>query len=134
MKNVKITYQCDYCKNMIDQDDEPVLAVMPGRIGYRDQFIPDQGDEKIQHYHDYCLKHLLSSSFDTDEKQKEPVTEPKKQKSEPSEKEERKKDLGKLKSLLNAGWTKPKIADDFGVSTATIYNWIKEITEGGETK
>ena len=152
MKNVKITYCCDYCKKVIDQDSDTVLAIMPGRIGYRDQFIPEQNEEKIQHYHDYCLEHILALDYSTefpedkslDALDKQPDEEPElmsfKEMLEPSEpeakrvppkKENSRKDLGKLQALLNAGRSKDWIADEFGVSKATIYNWIKEL-EGGQ--
>ena len=138
MKNVKITYCCDYCKKVIDQDSDTVLAIMPGRIGYRDQFLPDQDEDRIQHYHDYCLEHILALDYSTefpgdrslealDKQEEEPEPEP-----VPAKKENSRKDLGKLQALLNAGWSKAKIADEFGVSKATVYNWIKEFEGGAE--
>lgn len=150
MKNVKITYCCDYCKKVIDQDSDTVLAIMPGRIGYQDSFMPNPED-KIQHYHDYCLEHILALDYSTEfpgDKSLDALDKPKdepepmsfKEMLEPSEpeakhvptkKEDNRKDLGKLQSLLNAGWTKTKIADEFGVHISTIYNWIKEL-EGGQ--
>lgn len=121
MKSIKITYQCDYCREIIDADSDTVRAVLPGRIGYQDSFLPDS-EEEIRHFHDYCLEHLLTMRFEEpkEEVKEEPVPEP-----EP--KRNIKKDLGKLQSLLNAKWTRVEIADEFGVSEATIYNWIKEL-------
>ena len=58
MKTVKIAYRCDYCGEVIDQDNEAVMAVFPGRIGYQDSFVPGS-DDKIQHYHDYCMEYVL---------------------------------------------------------------------------
>lgn len=141
MKNVKITYHCNYCKKLIDQDSDTVMAIMPGRIGYRDQFIPEQDEEKVQHYHDYCLEHILAldystefpgdKSLDTLDKQPEEESEPEQV---PVKKENSRKDLGKLQALLNAGRSKDWIADEFGVSKATVYNWIKELEGGGRDK
>ena len=36
-------------------------------------------------------------------------------------------DFGKLKALLDGGWSVPKIADEMGVSDQTIYNRMKEM-------
>lgn len=38
----------------------------------------------------------------------------------------KKKDLGKVKALREAGWPVTKIADEFGVAEQTIRNWMKE--------
>ena len=38
----------------------------------------------------------------------------------------KKKDLGKVKALREAGWPVTKIADEFGVAEQTVRNWIKE--------
>ena len=127
MKKVEVTYYCDFCKQLIDTDSDTVRAVLPGRIGYKGSFLADTEDD-IRHYHDYCLEHLLTMRYkdeepepELEEVEEEPVVEAK----EP--KKDRKKDLGKLQSLLNAKWTKVEIADEFGVSEATIYNWINEL-------
>lgn len=45
MKTVKIAYRCDYCGEVIDQDNEAVMAVFPGRIGYQDSFVPGSDDK-----------------------------------------------------------------------------------------
>ena len=138
MKTVKITYHCDYCKKVIDQDSDTVMAIMPGRIGYEDDFIPD-GAEKIQHYHDYCLAHILSLAFkpEPEPEQEQEQEKPKKEKYDPHKGEYKgpvcgkKKDLGAMKALLDAGWTKAKVADEFGVHVSTIYNWVNEMKEEG---
>lgn len=149
MKTVKVTYHCDYCKQVVDQDDETVMAIMPGRIGYQDSFMPDS-EECVQHYHDYCLAHILTLEFGNDNSvddqepagdepqmsfeeilSEEPVS---KKEHVPSKKEDNRKDLGKLQSLLNAGWSKTKIADEFSVHISTIYNWMKELEGGGRSK
>jgi len=125
MKIVKVTYHCDFCKQLIDTDSDTVRAILPGRIGYQDSFLADSEDE-IRHYHDYCLEHLMTMQYKDEEPEPEEVEEePEVELEEP--KKDRKKDLGKLQSLLNAKWTKVKIADEFGVSEATIYNWINEL-------
>lgn len=81
MKSVKITYQCDYCKEVIDTDSDTIRAVLPGRIGYQDSFLPDSDDE-IRHYHDYCLEHLLTMEFQ--EEDSEPEGEEQKPEEEPA--------------------------------------------------
>lgn len=154
MKIVRVEYQCDYCKKKIDPDDEPVLAIMPGRIGYQDQFIPDQGEEKIRHYHDYCLEHILALDYSTEfpedrsldaldypeeeaepinfEEMPEPVSEPK---PEPVIRKNRKVDVGKLRSLLTAGWDFKKIMeeDEFkNLHETTVRKWIKKIEQEGK--
>lgn len=123
MKKVEVTYYCDFCKQLINTDSDTVRAIMPGRIGYKGSFLADT-DDQIRHYHDYCLEHVLTIQY----KDEEPEPEPEEVEEELEEpKKDRKKDLGKLQSLLNAKWTKVKIADEFGVSEATIYNWINEL-------
>jgi len=167
MKSIKITYHCDYCKKLIDQDSDTVMAIMPGRIGYQDSFIPDQ-DDKVQHYHDYCLEHILALDYSTEfpedksldalDKQKEepepvsfkemlePVSKPETEKPEKLKKnydsphkddyygpvKKGVKDLGALKSLLNAGWSQKEIAGEFGVAPSTITAWKKELEGGGQ--
>lgn len=59
-------------------------------------------------------------------KTEEKKTEPKK--TEPKKTEPKPFDTGKLKALLNGGWSVAKIADEMGVSVQTIYNKMK--TEG----
>lgn len=49
-------------------------------------------------------------------------------KTEPKKTEPKPFDTGKLKALLNGGWSVAKIADEMGVSVQTIYNKMK--TEG----
>ena len=130
MKTVKVTYHCDYCKKPIDTDQDTVRAILPGRIGYKGSFLADTEDA-ICHYHDYCLQHLLTLQYKDEEPEPEPETEEVKEEPEPvvdpEPKRNSKKDLGKLQSLLNAKWTKSKIAEEFSVSEATIYNWINEL-------
>ena len=154
MKNVKITYCCDYCKKVINQDSDTVLAIMPGRIGYRDQFIPEQDEEKIQHYHDYCLEHILALDYSTefpgdkslealDKQEEEPepigfenVPQPVSEREpEPVVGNNRKVDVGKLRSLLNAGWSFKKIMeeDEFkNLHETTVRKWIKKIEQEGK--
>lgn len=127
MKKVEVTYYCDYCKQVVDTDSDTVRAILPGRIGYKGSFLADT-DDQIRHYHDYCLEHILSIQFKDVEPEPEPEEVEEELEAEAEEpKKDRKKDLGKLQSLLNAKWTKVKIADEFGVSEATIYNWINEL-------
>ena len=58
MKSVKITYHCDYCKQVIDQGVDIVCTLHPGRIGSKDAEIRDP-DDRVHHYHDYCMEKLL---------------------------------------------------------------------------
>lgn len=162
MKNVKITYCCDYCKKVIDQNSDMVMAIMPGRIGYHDQFIPEQDEEKIQHYHDYCLEHILALDYSTEfpedrslealdkqEEEPEPEDEDKEEGSQKRDSKKKtafsphkddytgpvkvgKKDLGALKSFLDAGWSQKKIADEFGVAPSTITAWKKELGQDND--
>lgn len=54
----------------------------------------------------------------------EPKPEPK-----PKKRKEKPFDMGKLKALLDGGWSVSKIADEMGVSEQTIYNKVKKIKE-----
>lgn len=38
----------------------------------------------------------------------------------------RKADTGRITALHNAGWSAKKIAEDMGISEATVYNYLKE--------
>ncbi len=63
-----------------------------------------------------CLQILV------EEPEAEPKPEPKKRKEKPF-------DMGKLKALLDGGWSVGKIADEMGVSDVTIYKKIKVMKE-----
>lgn len=54
--------------------------------------------------------------------------EPAKPKAKPGPKKgtKRKFDTGKLKALLDGGWSIPKIADEMGVDSSTIYYHMKK--------
>lgn len=123
MKSVKITYQCDYCKEVIDTDSDTVRAVLPGRIGYQDSFLADS-EEEIRHYHDYCLVHLLTMRF---EEPKEEVSE---EEPEPEEepKEKKKVDHDRIVALYRANPPRSVawIADDVGCSAQTVINHLKK--------
>lgn len=125
MKTIKITYQCDFCKGVIDTDTDTVRAVLPGRIGYQDSFLPDSEDE-IRHYHDYCLENLLTMRFDEPEEE-EPEPEPVQ---EPEPKEKKKVDHDRIVALYRANPPRSVawIADDVGCSTQTVINHL--IKEG----
>ena len=41
MKKIKVTYYCDYCKQVVDTDSDTVRAILPGRIGYKGSFLAD---------------------------------------------------------------------------------------------
>lgn len=123
MKKVEVTYYCDYCKQVVDADSDTVRAILPGRIGYQDNFLPDSEDE-IRHYHDYCLEHLLTMRFE--EKQEEPEPEPEEQKPEPVKKE--RVDHGRIVALYTARdpWSIKDIADDVGCCEQTVINHLKK--------
>lgn len=42
----------------------------------------------------------------------------------PGKKAKKTVDVGKLIALHNAGWSVAKIADELGVSTRTVYNYL----------
>lgn len=67
-----------------------------------------------------CLQILV------EEPEAEPKPEPK---PEPKKRKEKPFDMGKLKALLDGGWSVGKIADEMGVSDQTIYNKVKKLKE-----
>lgn len=82
---------------------------------------------------DVVLGLLYLQEDEKPEPKKEPAKRgrPKKteeKKTEPKKTEPKPFDTGKLKALLNGGWSVAKIADEMGVSVQTIYNKMK--TEG----
>jgi len=123
LKTIKITYQCDFCKGVIDTDSDTVKAILPGRIGYQDSFLPDSEDE-IRHYHDYCLENLLTMRFEEPEEE-EPEPEP-----EQEPKEKKKVDHDRIVALYRANPPRSVawIADDVGCNTQTVINHL--IKEG----
>ena len=120
MKTIKITYQCDFCKGVIDTDSDTVKAILPGRIGYQDSFLPDSEDE-IRHYHDYCLEHILTLHFEEKQEEVEPEEEP-----EEEPKEKKKVDHDRIVALYKANPPRSVawIADDVGCSTQTVINHL----------
>lgn len=46
----------------------------------------------------------------------------------------KKVDIGKLKALRKAGWSMKKIVVEFGVSEATIFNYLKKLEEKDDGK
>lgn len=78
------------------------------------------------------LKKLLEM-FGSAPKQEEKKMDPKKEdaaKESPApEKKKRNRgiDYGKIKALKDAGWTAEKIADEMGISVATVYNHSKGV-------
>ena len=129
MKTIKITYQCDYCKEIIDTDSDTVRAVLPGRIGYQDSFLADS-EEDIRHYHDYCLEHLLTMRFE-EPKEEVPEEEPEPEPVEVSKPEPVKRErvdhdrivaLYKANPPRSVAW----IAGDVGCSAQTVINHLKK--------
>lgn len=84
---------------------------------------------------DVAIRDVVLGLLDLQEDKKpEPKKEPAKR-GRPKKTEEKKTepkpkpfDTGKLKALLDGGWSVAKIADEMGVSVQTIYNKMK--TEG----
>ena len=63
-----------------------------------------------------------SSPMEAETVKEKPKSAPK-----PTEKAKRKPfDKGKLRALREGGWSVPKIADEMGVSDATIYKYMKQ--------
>ena len=124
MKSVKITYQCDYCREIIDADSDTVRAILPGRIGYQDSFLADSEDE-MRHYHDYCLEHLLTMRFEEKQEEPEPEMEPE---PEQEPKEKKKVDHDRIVALYRANPPRSVawIADDVGCSFQTVINHLKK--------
>lgn len=155
MREVKVTYTCDYCGEVIEEDDI-VHILHTGRINAHDQVVHDPEDS-IRHYHDYCCEHLLCLTAENeqkfnetkaepeselepeDEPTEEPVAEPAKPKKAkrdftlyepgtgPELAKKKKKDLPALKAFLDAGWTLKECAIEFSVAQSTIYKWKEEI-------
>ena len=57
--------------------------------------------------------------------EEEPKAEPKKE----TKRGRKAFDMGKLKALLDGGWSVPNIAEEMKVSDQTIYNKMKQIKE-----
>lgn len=114
MKFIKIQYQCNYCKQMIDPDNDTVMSLVVGRIGYKDNFLPDTDPkpEDQYHYHDYCLKHLLTLEFKESEKE--------------TEKDQSGIDWEKYYRLKEAGERPLNIAKELGTSLRELSHMLKE--------
>lgn len=71
---------------------------------------------------------VILESMDLDEPKPDPKPAPKQTKPKPKPSEPKKRtpfDVGKLRSLYNGGWSAAMIADEMGVSEATVYNYAK---------
>lgn len=66
--------------------------------------------------------YFIIESMEEPRPEPEPEPKPKKRKEKPF-------DMGKLKALLDGGWSVGKIADEMGVSDVTIYKKIKTMKE-----
>lgn len=82
---------------------------------------------------DKAIKYVVLGLLELPE-EPEPKKEPAKRgrpkkteekKTEPKKSEPKPFDTGKLKALLDGGWSVAKIADEMGVSVQTIYNKMK---------
>lgn len=117
-------YFCDYCGLEVDQD-QGVLTLQCGKIGYEGEVISENFPEKVpvRHYHRGCLHRLLSMNGtcqpDVQEEEKAPEPEP--------EQKSKNKDLPALQAFIDAGRTQRWCAAEFGVSESTIHYWLKEI-------
>lgn len=86
--------------------------------------IPDQMQEKKEECNFTAT--LLQEQCKSDKKVEDVPRRP----YYPRPSRQKKIDLGKVGALRKAGWTVDKIADEFGVSSATIYNHLKKAKEG----
>ena len=77
---------------------------------------------------DEALAHgviVILDSMDLDEPKPDPKqTKPKPKPSEP--KKRKPFDVGKMKALYARGWSAAMVADEMGVSEATVYNYAKK--------
>ena len=115
-------YRCNFCNQIIDPSAGPIRAVLVGRVDPHDNRLLPYAQEAVHHYHDSCFEKF------TIFKQKEPDPEPEEE--PPNVK--RKKDLGKLRALIEGGWSTKQIADEFRVTRQTIGNWKRELEKGEE--
>lgn len=134
MREVQVKYTCDYCGEEITKD-EIVHILRPGCINMDDQVVHDP-EESIRHYHDYCLEHLLCLTMEKEQElsKEEPEKEPEPEEAPRSKQRGRKPgiDVGKLRSLVDAGWKLDQIMleDEFkNRDPSGIRKWIKKIKE-----
>lgn len=74
------------------------------------RFLMDEKAEKSNPGHEVAAQEMVSTNL-------------------PPQKKKKVLDMGKVTALRNAGWTLKKIADEMGVSEATIYNNLKKQEE-----
>lgn len=135
MKEVNITYKCDYCGKTIPIEE--VKCLMRVSIDATGDWhcVTDDMDSEF-HYHDECMWHLLTMKYiELDKKAPITFSDPPKKEKMPSMKhfvpatKKPEKDLPKLKALLDAGWKQKDIAVEFQVSEGTISTWKKELED-----
>lgn len=75
------------------------------------------------------LLEMFGSAPKQEEKKMDPKKEDAAKESPAPEKKKRNRgiDYGKIKALKDAGWTAEKIADEMGISVATVYNHSKGV-------
>jgi hypothetical protein len=75
------------------------------------------------------LLEMFGSAPKQEEKKMGPKKEDAAEESPAPEKKKRNRgiDYGKIKALKDAGWTAEKIADEMGISVATVYNHSKGV-------
>ena len=112
-----IYYKCDFCYEEVKPKE--AIALKVGKIE-GDSWEP-LSDGQIYHYHPECFKKAISFCGG-----RPGAPEPEAD-LELARKEKTKKDLGKLRALLDNHWSQKKIADEFGVAPSTITAWKKEI-------
>ena len=114
MKIIDIKYRCNYCGKLIEPSHDTVMSLVVGQISENHSFLPeaDPKPEDQYHYHDYCLKHLLTLEFKESEKE--------------TEKDQSGIDWDKYYRLKEAGERPINIAKELGTSLRELSHMLKE--------
>lgn len=111
----RITIACDMLERYIGEDIRTDRAV---------------ADAVIEILKDTELDERLEPEWKIKDKsggvKQEPAKDEVKPKAEKVQTKKKSFDTGKMIALLRAGWNVPKVADEMGVSEATIYNHMKK--------
>lgn len=116
MKIIDIKYRCNYCGKLIEPNHDTVMSLVVGQISENHSFLPeaDPKPEDQYHYHDYCLKNLLTMKYEDQEEEAQPDSN-------------KKIDTGRLFALHEAGWSVREIADELGCSDKSIYYHLSKL-------
>ena len=117
----KVIYFCDRCEKKIEEDKvvkiNPMYKIPNGEcegLVFKDSYDKD--------YCEKCSKEIYQFMTGCSK-----ADSPKKEQSEQGNKP--KLDVAKIKALRDAGWPQSKIAEEMGVSQATICNALKSIPQ-----